>query len=674
MATAVVKGPSNKYFSNFEEACEVYLAKIFPDFGNWKLNETLKTYMFPPRFSCRYQAPIDEASGAMRLTTSEEADVKGDDAELKIFRTLDKFGREMEQPMFVFTNIKFVEFKEEVLNKNLPETLVEYLVKHFFTDLRPEDWTREIDFLIVHRRVGIILIEVKATEKFKKNRYQDAKNQLEIGEKFICSLLRMLDLQNFPIFKVVAMPNICITQYGQKSEYINLRSENLENDDDLTAFNRWWRHNFEENHFSPEDVQGLLKLSTVLVGQRAAIGATAKILAEVFKIIDKQAFLEKSYKKQAGKHSEAHAIQKPTEESRLVILAKQFLFLNPEQLLIWDGPTQQIFCGAPGSGKTILLQHKALECAKNQEPVVVFVPPPLDFLYREYFAQNEVSADTVTVVTYTMIENFLARYPKQAYKCHIFIDEFQVLLNTNQELLDLLKRFMAENRDSQHYQWIVYDILQLSVANEVFGIKRSSVNVVQTISSLLQEQSFIHAPSLTTVMRNTSEVYEFLQDKYLRKYSNFSGYLKKDETPASSAASHDLDSFWKHPIYLGHRVCGPQVIVKSSASREPPFKIIENEIHEWAKENDEYHYFKVAVLLSFQRMIIDFTEHLWHQKVPVCQIGSTENAVVVDSAENARSYEWPVVIAVIANIKSMQNYISFSRAVTRLVMLLWKPI
>lgn len=101
MATAVVKGPSNKYFSNFEEACEVYLAKIFPDFGNWKLNETLKTYMFPPRFSCRYQAPIDEASGAMRLTTSEEADVKGDDAELKIFRTLDKFGREMEQPMFV---------------------------------------------------------------------------------------------------------------------------------------------------------------------------------------------------------------------------------------------------------------------------------------------------------------------------------------------------------------------------------------------------------------------------------------------------------------------------------------------------------------------------------------------------------------------------------------------
>lgn len=72
MATpAVVKGPSCKYFQDFEEACAAYVTKIFPDFKDWKsLGE--KTFMFPPCFPCRYLAPTDKASGAMRLTKNEK--------------------------------------------------------------------------------------------------------------------------------------------------------------------------------------------------------------------------------------------------------------------------------------------------------------------------------------------------------------------------------------------------------------------------------------------------------------------------------------------------------------------------------------------------------------------------------------------------------------------------
>ena len=119
MATpAVVKGPSCKYFQDFEEACAAYVTKIFPDFKDWKsLGE--KTFMFPPCFPCRYLAPTDKASGAMRLTKNEKNDVKGDDAELKIFRTLDKFGRETGQPMFVFTKLEFNYFTKNVLPKDL---------------------------------------------------------------------------------------------------------------------------------------------------------------------------------------------------------------------------------------------------------------------------------------------------------------------------------------------------------------------------------------------------------------------------------------------------------------------------------------------------------------------------------------------------------------------------
>lgn len=78
--------------------------------------------------------------------------------------------------------------------------------------------------------------------------------------------------------------------------------------------------------------------------------------------------------------------------------------------------------------------------------------------------------------------------------------------------------------------------------------------------------------------------------------------------------------------------------------------------------------------MAFPSVIGDFKRYLQCQGIPVCQIGSTENAVVVDFVEYARSYEWPVVIAVIGNVKSMQNYISYSRAVTRLFTILWKPM
>ena len=659
MATpAVVKGPSCKYFQDFEEACAAYVTEIFPDFKDWKsLGE--KTFMFPPCFPCRYLAPTDKASGAMRLTKNEKNDVKGDDAELKIFRTLDKFGRETGQPMFVFTKLEFNYFTKNVLPKDLVEKL--------FSHLSTEERTGEIDFLIIHRHVGIILIEVKAAERFKTSYYGKAKNQLEVGKKFIDGFLGMMDLHIPPIFKIVAMPNV--TEHGKKSEtYITLCGEDLGSSND--AFYLWWRRHIIESpgivKFSPKDEQGLLRLTAVLVGQRAAVCATALILKDVYETINKQRFLLGSYKKQAKKESEACTIQKVDDDPELKVLVSQFVFLNQEQLLIWEGPTRQIFCGAPGSGKTILLQHKALECAKKKEFVVVFVPPPLDLLYTEFFKNNGFHADTVINVAYTGLEQFIADFP-QDKKCHVFVDEFQVLLNTNQRLLGLFKDFIAMNDDDRYYQWIVYDNLQLPMANEVFGIKRSSVNIIGYISALHQE-GFTHAPSLTTVMRNTSEVYIYLQ-KYLREYSNVSGRVG-----SLSAASHDLDTYWNHEIHLGHRVTGPEVILKFCASRETFFSIIQDEIHEWAKVDDKYYYSKVAVLMAFPSVIGDFKRYLQCQGIPVCQIGSTENAVVVDFVEYARSYEWPVVIAVIGNVKSMQNYISYSRAVTRLFTILWKPI
>ena len=498
----VVKDSGGEYFCILEEACEEYLNRLWPD---WKTSD--RTYMFPPAFSFRYIAPTGAASGAVGLKKSEESDMKGDSAELRIFRTLDKYGTETNQPMFVITKFEFQEFIDQVLLQNLSSEYVQSL----FADLsETRDLSREIDFLIVHRRIGVILIEVKATEKFKTNRYLDAKRQLEVGEKFVKALLTAKDL-DIPVKRVIAMPNV-VDEGRNANNFIDLRKIHLGN---MQRFKMWWEEHFTEGSFE-EEIKKLLSLISVFVGQRSSISATTQILSGVFKTIDEQNFLAQSHAKMTRKGaSGSPVVVRPADHTGLRILAKQFMFLNMEQLGIWEGPLHQLFCGAPGSGKTILLQYKALECAKKNEMVLIMVPPPLDMLYKEFFTRNEIANGMVTIVTFDSIESFLSQALQKPKKpVHVFIDEFQLLLFTNEKILSQITTLLTRYQGTSFYQWISYDFNQFNWernVNEVFGIKRTVVNDdVSFLTGLCAGQNFIHAPSLKTVIRCTSEVYHFL--------------------------------------------------------------------------------------------------------------------------------------------------------------------
>ena len=660
----VVKDSAGKYFCIFEEACEEYLNRLWPD---WKTSD--RTYMFPPAFPFRYTAPTGEASGAVGLSKSEELDIKGDSAELRIFRALDKYGRETNQPMLVITKFQFQEFIDQVLLQNLPSEYVQSL----FADLSETDLSREIDFLIVHRRIGVILIEVKATEKFKTNRYLDAKRQLQVGEKFVQALLTAKDL-DIPVYRVIAMPNVVDEGRGA-NDFIDLRKIHLgmtddEEDDNLQHFELWWKQHFTERSFE-EEKEKLLSLISVFVGQRSAISATTQILSEVFKTIDEQSFLERSHAKMTRKGaSGSPVVVRPADATSLRILAKQFVFLNMEQLGIWEGPLHQLFCGAPGSGKTILLQYKALECAKKNEMVLVMVPPPLDKLYKEFFTRNEIANGMVTIVTFDRISTFLSRVLKMSMKpVHVFVDEFQILFSTNETLLGSFREFLVHCQGTSFYQWITYDIYQLLFVNRLFGMKQTNLDVSSFLNELCEKQNFTHASSLTTVMRCTSEVYDFLQRHMELSMGKQSG------------GTEFAQRYWNHPIYLGHHVCGPKVTLQGKisymyGSNEERLvdcsKIIKNEINEWAKEEDGFSYHKVAILVATPEWIDDLSPSMTQEGIPVCRIGDGQNAVVLDYADYARSYEWPVVIAICGHLKSMQNYIPASRAVTRLLVLWWK--
>ena len=660
----VVKDSAGKYFCIFEEACEQYLNRLWPD---WKTSD--RTYMFPPAFPFRYIAPTGAASGAVGLSKSEELDIKGDSAELRIFRALDKYGRETNQPMLVITKFQFQEFIDQVLLQNLPSEYVQSL----FADLSETDLSREIDFLIVHRRTGVILIEVKATEKFKTNRYLDAKRQLQVGEKFVQALLTAKDL-DIPVYRVIAMPNV-VDEGRSANDFIDLRKIHLgvtddEEDDNLQHFELWWKQHFTERSFE-EEKEKLLSLISVFVGQRSAISATTQILSEVFKTIDKQSFLERSHAKMTRKGaSGSSVVVRPADATSLRILAKQFVFLNMEQLGIWEGPLHQLFCGAPGSGKTILLQYKALECAKKNEMVLIMVPPPLDKLYKEFFTRSEIANGMVTIVTFDRISTFLSRVLKMSMKpVHVFVDEFQILFSTNETLLGSFREFLVHCQGTSFYQWITYDIYQLLFVNRLFGMKQTNLDVSSFLNELCEKQNFTHASSLTTVMRCTSEVYDFLQRHMELSMGKQSG------------GTEFAQRYWNHPIYLGHHVCGPKVTLQGKisymyGSNEERLvdcsKIIKNEINEWAKEEDGFSYHKVAILVATPEWIDDLSPSMTQEGIPVCRIGDGQNAVVLDYADYARSYEWPVVIAICGHLKSMKNYIPASRAVTRLLVLWWK--
>ena len=660
----VVKDSAGKYFCIFEEACEEYLNRLWPD---WKTSD--RTYMFPPAFPFRYIAPTGAASGAVGLSKSEELDIKGDSAELRIFRALDKYGRETNQPMLVITKFEFQEFIDQVLLQNLPSEYVQSL----FADLSETDLSREIDFLIVHRRIGVILIEVKATEKFKTNRYLDAKRQLQVGEKFVQALLTAKDL-DIPVYRVIAMPNV-VDEGRSANDFIDLRKIHLgmtddEEDDNLQHFELWWKQHFTERSFE-EEIEKLLSLISVFVGQRSAISATTQILSEVFKTIDEQSFLERSHAKMTRKGaSGSPVVVRPADATSLRILAKQFVFLNMEQLGIWEGPLHQLFCGAPGSGKTILLQYKALECAKKNEMVLIMVPPPLDKLYKEFFTRNEIANGMVTIVTFDRISTFLSRVLKMSMKpVHVFVDEFQILFSTNETILGSFREFLVHCQGTSFYQWITYDIYQLLFVNRLFGMKQTNLDVSSFLNELCEKQNFTHASSLTTVMRCTSEVYDFLQRHMELSMGKQSG------------GTEFAQRYWNHPIYLGHHVCGPKVTLQGKisymyGSNEERLvdcsKIIKNEINEWAKEEDGFSYHKVAILVATPEWIDDLSPSMTQEGIPVCRIGDGENAVVLDYADYARSYEWSVVIAICGHLKSMKNYIPASRTVTRLLVLWWK--
>ena len=222
-------------------------------------------------------------------------------------------------------------------------------------------------------------------------------------------------------------------------------------------------------------------------------------------------------------------------------------------------------------------------------------------------------------------------------------------------------RWSLQTKHDSCYCWITYDDKQWSSKPESVNDSAFIYAVQYSILNYCYKNLLYHASSLTTSMRSTVQVYS---------YWNIASRGNKSFN--WSNACFPLDKYWSYPVYLGHHICGPSVTKMHISCTCPKdmSQVIKHEIESWVKDGEVYTFHKVAVLVTPElHMLREFLgDELKEEDIPVCEAGDNCNGVVLVAGDCCHSYEWPVVIAICARNAGL-NYLMFSRAVTRLVVL-----
>ena len=721
MAFPVVKGPGGKRYELFEGMKQHFLSL----YGEWENG----TIMCPPLFPRDFISPVGDLPGVPPLKPHVLDTIRGDDAEEKIFEILKQFGEKENQPMFVLTKLKITEL---FMKYCMPDQTFQ---DSKILSEKKKKLDVEIDFAIVHLKIGIILVEVKATDKWPNSK---AFNQLSEGEKIIKGLLH--EDSHIPVYKVVALPSMDGSG-NCKDDFVILKKSDVGS---CEEFSHWMHSHFNAERCGSQEKQELRNLLYKLVGERTRVDSSferfsdnvhpEKVLSERCKNIWSQACLRQRYEFECSKRKEkgkkptadkpkldeltkcstaeekaknptgdkrkldelaecstaeekgkkSMRLVKTADEPGLAVMAKDIVFLNPEQLCIFEGSNHQLITGASGSGKTILLQYKALECVRKGEKVVIFVPPPLNKKYEAFFEEKEASSG-VSIYTW---EDFANLVPESEEKFHLFVDELQILF-ANKKLTEfhLMSLLEKQKNFDNFYCWFAYDETQalktwdldLLTHSDILQFRCAFLALILTMTALKDQEKtrnykFVES-HLKTVMRSTEQVFEFVK-QFAHKTGFYSKMLCAKEQLYKSKHGDDvppfLKEYWKGVI--GHRVGGHQVEEVETNSLKKVLESILGEVHVNRQKLKE-----VAVLVTSDWMLEDLSSMCKNVGIPLCAVGEAKDALVLDHGGKAHSFEWPVVIAVCEKglhhdpDSSMLKYyhalwfLIFSRAVVKLV-------
>lgn len=222
-----------------EDQWKFFIKYVDDHFSQWKDWSMPRTYVTPPIYN--YQKKHVPLPGASNYDPGCYGNMKShytQSVEEHIVSIFVRFGDYSHQPMFVFTNF---EFKKLVVGINK-------LTDNNILQLHPQqnEYQKETDLIIVHRKYGIILVEIKSNIKD----YEEAQNQLNVTESLLyddehLSEYFQLDhqLKFYVVAKVIACPcqnESDIREEWCKPGFVNLCKNHI---DTFENFSRWWDNN-----------------------------------------------------------------------------------------------------------------------------------------------------------------------------------------------------------------------------------------------------------------------------------------------------------------------------------------------------------------------------------------------------------------------------------------------
>ena len=289
---------------------------------------------------------------------------------------------------------------------------------HNYTGLRSDknDELAEIDMLVVHRKFGIIVIEIKAVTSVKERniskKHDDARKNLEKVSNHLKSQFHG-EINNVIMKNVIAMPyqsSQALYSHTRK-DYVHLCKDNLRS---LNSFEEWWNDITRNNKIftSYEKIIPLLLNSSPNI--KANIDETVKRLIT-------QSFV-KNYKICLGN---PHERISEASEKYSSVLKEEMEYITTDQSKVWT-TQKQIIYGVYGSGKTVLAQCKAADLARSHGKVLVIVPYHLKEVYKEFFnlhVNNELNKKCIILVSKSDFYCNFCAYEILAQSSHVIVDE-----------------------------------------------------------------------------------------------------------------------------------------------------------------------------------------------------------------------------------------------------------
>ena len=541
---------------------ESYMERNFPGWRDQGGPRGGQTFVMPPRFEYSdWYMPEQGANIPVRPRTDTEIKtLHGKLAEEKVVRMFAKYGEDHKQPMFIFHNFDFKVLKK-LIERNGEENL---LVNKLNVD------KEEKDIIIVHRDIGIILVETKGMETYHKKTYKLAKDQLvDAVDKLKILCPKWIDeelLKRGAIKKVIACPNLEEKVPRRGNDYIDLRKY------DLNDFENWWHTTITKGRV-PDHCDSTCKsiyldlVPKLLFGRGdICICLNIKLADQIGQQMSQERLHERDQmlnKKEQKKFKEKANYDKiPTvdqleQEDRPSKIAKiqssfrgevKWLYLTPEQCGAWK-KRKQVICGTYGCGKTVLLQCKAMTLARSEHAVLVIVPLHLKPVYKKFFTDT-LQTNEIKNIELLSVEDFynsFDEYKVLAEASHVFVDELlwryvdsnggssissykktsgetnlRYYGNTRGdyaskrgvEFINLLYTLFTDSSNQKHV-WIVPNLFNILPA---YFVSRALSDEASHFDVLFQYE-VSNFTGLTTVMRTCKEIHEYIKKNESKDFS-----------------------------------------------------------------------------------------------------------------------------------------------------------